>query len=77
MKDINPHLCIDEIPNYIIIMKLDNKNKRGENYLVSMYSERPLSKTGGTNNGKGFIASVTNRKPFYLKSGTTSNPRVT
>jgi hypothetical protein len=31
-----------------------------------MYSETPLQKGETLNTGKGFVASVTNRRPFYL-----------
>lgn len=78
MSAVNPHQILDDVvPNYIIIIKMKSKNEKGQNYLMALYSERPLSNNTGTNNGLGFISSVTNRATFFLRNGTASNPRVT
>lgn len=42
MKDFNPHINLDEVPNYLIIIKLKNKANNDKNYLMALYSEPPL-----------------------------------
>jgi hypothetical protein len=42
MKLINIHTAIDNIPNYIIVMTLEKYNEKGKQYMLAMYSERPL-----------------------------------
>lgn len=77
MKDINPHLKVDSIPNYIVIMKMKNRTKDNKHYIMALYSEEALEEKGKINRGKGFAASVTNRKAFYLTQSLTHNPRLT
>lgn len=77
MKDMNPHLSVDKNPHYIIIMKLEQKNKFGQNYILALYSERPLEYKMALNDGPGFVCAVTNRKSFYLRRNPTMNPRLT
>jgi hypothetical protein len=67
MKLLNPHKHIDGIPNYIVIMTLVNCDNKGNPYMLAMYSEKPLSlNEKNDHNNKGFIASVSNQKVFYL-----------
>jgi hypothetical protein len=66
MKLINPHIIIDGVPNYIVIMTLNKRGERGKPFMLAMYSEWPLKADGPRNTGKGFVASVTNRRPFYM-----------
>ena len=73
-KNENPHSKVDGYPNYIAILKLKNKTKNGKNYLMAMYSERPLIKDTVINDGFGFICSVTNQKAFYLREISKINP---
>lgn len=54
-----------------------NKTENGKNYLMAMYSERPLIKDASINNGFGFISSVTNQKAFYLRKFSKVEPRIT
>jgi hypothetical protein len=61
MKQINPHIFIDGVPNYIIIMTLEKRNELGKPFMLAMYSENPLLSDGPLNTGNGFVASVTNR----------------
>jgi hypothetical protein len=42
MKTINIHTAIDNSPNYILIMTLENCDENGKPYMLAMYSERPL-----------------------------------
>lgn len=77
MKDVNPHISVDGVPCYILILKMQNKNEKGKNYLIAMHSEKELMKGGELNNGKGFISSVTNQKTFYPRNTATHSPRVT
>jgi hypothetical protein len=66
MKIINPHVCIDNEPNYAIIMSLGNRDEKGKNFLLAMYSEKALKYTDSINKESGFVASVTNGKVFHL-----------
>lgn len=77
MDSLNPHCYIDGKANYVVIMTLKNVNEEGKPYVLAMYSERPLKPKDEINNGNGFIASVTNRKAFYLTKSTQMSPRVT
>lgn len=79
MRDINPHLIIDGVPNIIFVVKCPTLNKFGSNYIFSMYTANPLIKNAPTNNGLGFISAVTENQTFYLKksSSSNSNPRIT
>jgi hypothetical protein len=47
-------------------MTLQKVHQTGKPYMLAMYSETPLQKGETLNTGKGFVASVTNRRPFYL-----------
>jgi hypothetical protein len=38
MRILNPHTHIDNIPHYIIIMTLQNRDERGRPYTIAMYS---------------------------------------
>lgn len=42
MHNINPHIKVDDIPNYIIIMKMKNKTKDNKNYIMAYYSDMRL-----------------------------------
>ena len=77
MKEINPHLTVDDAPNLIFLVKCPAKNKFGNNYIFALYSANPLRRNAPTNNGLGFISAVTNNKTFYLRSSSSHNPRVT
>ena len=44
MNKEDPHSKVDGHHNYIAILKLKNKTENGKNYLMAMYSERPLVK---------------------------------
>jgi hypothetical protein len=44
--------------------------------MLAMYSERPLTQQGTLNNGKGFVASVTNKTTYGLVRNT-QNARLT
>lgn len=57
----NFHLYVDNIPNYVVILKLKNEN------LIAAYSENALASVGG-NKGPGFIASLTNKKKTCIDS---------
>lgn len=57
----NVHDYIDAHPHYVVIIKLRNGS------IIAMYSEIPLKEGLFDNRGKGFIASVTNKKAFYLR----------
>lgn len=58
-------------------MKLTNTNKDGKNFIICFYSEMPLCQNKVANNGRGFVAAVTNRKVFGLKNNPSHNPRWT
>jgi hypothetical protein len=61
MKYLNIHNHLDNIPNYIFIITIINKDKYGKPYLLALYSAIPLDpKNNALNTGKGFVASVTN-----------------
>lgn len=77
MKAFNPHIFIDDVPNYIVIMTLENRDEEGRPYMLAMYSERALKTKDKINDGKGFISSVTNRKVFFLDKNLKNEPRVT
>jgi hypothetical protein len=66
METLNIHSFIDGVPNYIFIIQLEKRNKFNKPYIVAMHSERPLKKNDSPNTDKGFIASVTNKKSFFL-----------
>jgi hypothetical protein len=66
MNLINPHIKIDNIPNYIVIVTLDNKDENKKPYMMAMYSEKPLKPSDPSNNGNGFVASVNNRRVFNI-----------
>ena len=78
-KNDDPHSKVDGHPNYIAILKLKNKTNNGKNYLMAMYSERPLNKDIiiNINDGFGFICSITNQKAFYLRNSINIKPRIT
>jgi hypothetical protein len=42
MKVQNPHLHIDNVPNYIIIITLEKCDEKGNPYLLALHSERAL-----------------------------------
>jgi hypothetical protein len=72
MKTLNPHVHIDDIPNYLIILTVQNKSKKNKPYMMAMYSERALKQNDSINQGKGFVCSVTNKKTFYLVNNDQS-----
>lgn len=77
MKDINPHVCIDGVPNYVIIIRSARLTKDEKNFVLALYSERPLAPVKEINQGLGFISAVSSRRTFFLKRGQENNPRVT
>ena len=77
MRNINPHFCVDRHPHYVVVMKLEQRDKHGKNYILAFYSERALEEKMTTNNGPGFVCAVTNRKTFYLRQNNSVNPRLT
>lgn len=62
MEVQNIHSSIDDVPNYIFVIQLQKCNDRGKPYMIAMYSERALKRKDQPNTGKGFVASVTNKK---------------
>ena len=46
LKDVNPHITVDGVPFYILIVKMHNRNDKGKNYVIAMYSEKELVKDG-------------------------------
>lgn len=77
MKSMNPHLCVDKHPHYVVIVKLKQRDQHGKNFIIAFYSERALEDTMGKNNGAGFVCAVTNRRSFYLRKNSTLNPTLT
>jgi hypothetical protein len=47
-------------------MNVNKFDKNNKPYTIAMYSERPLKENDPLNNGKGFIASITNQTLFSL-----------
>ncbi len=77
MKYMDPHKTVDERSHYIILVKLKTLSEQYKrNYIVAMYSEKPLKKDSPLNIGPGFVCSVTNQKTFYLGKKAAS-PRLT
>jgi hypothetical protein len=67
MRLLNPHPFIDNRENFIVILTFARHTLEGKPYMIAMYSERPLIKHSWEfNTGKGFVASVTNRRVFRL-----------
>jgi hypothetical protein len=74
MKIINPHMNIDNEPNYVVVMSLSQRDSKGKPYLLAMYSEKALKSKDSTNKENGFVASVTNAKAYErLKSNKNSS----
>jgi hypothetical protein len=42
MKVQNTHQCIDDFPNFIIIMSLEKQDDNGKPYMLALHSERPF-----------------------------------
>ncbi len=42
MNKLNPHVFIDGIEQYVVIIKLKNCKENGKPYILAMYSERAL-----------------------------------
>jgi hypothetical protein len=67
MHVLHPHRTIDGNDNFVVIVTFQSCNAEGKNYMMAMYSERPLVKgTSEFNVGRGFVASLTNRRVFKL-----------
>jgi hypothetical protein len=66
MKLLNPHIHIDNIPNYVVILTVQNTDNDNKPYMLAMYSERALKEKDTLNTGKGFVSSVSNRKTYSL-----------
>lgn len=43
MAVLNPHVTIDGVPNYVVIMTLCARCPKGKPYMIAMYSEKEQS----------------------------------
>lgn len=79
MSDVNPHASVDNISNYIILVRCAKVNKEGRNYVIALYSESPLQKDKEKVevNEVGFISAVTNQCTFFLKKRANKVYRLT
>lgn len=61
MAKINFHECVDNQPDFVIVIRLKNGQ------VVAFYSEVGLAKEADSSNCNGFLASLTNKRAFFLK----------
>ena len=62
MRNINFHSEVDDHPNFVLIIRMQNGNT------IAFYSVPPLKKNISEEESKGFLATLTNRRTFTLKS---------
>ncbi len=73
MKVMAFHPCIDEKGSYVVVVRLADKDKNGENYVVAMFSEESLG-LKEKKDGRGFVAGLNNRAVFGLRKAFDYKP---
>ena len=68
MREVNFHASVDGRSEFVVLIRIrDKRNKEGKKMVVAFYSSIGLSKDSGNNETAGFLASLTEKKTYFLK----------